>query len=786
MTQDQTLAELFAAACGLHGQQRQDYLDAHCAGDAELRRQVEQLLALDADSGFLGEAALARLRTTALARADAPMPSQVGPFRIEAVLGRGGMGVVYRARQTEPDRAVALKVLGPGLGSEVARARLQTEAAALARLQHPGIAQIYAAGTWGSPIGPQPYLAMELVEGETLRAWAARRSPPLRRRIELLIELCRAVHFAHQKGIVHRDLKPGNVLVDAAGRPRVLDFGIARFVDGDGERASHTLTGQVLGTLAYMSPEQAEGRTDAIDIRSDVYSLGVLGYELLAGRLPIDVVADPITVGLRRLSEEAPRPLGEQDRGLRGDVQTIFAMALRKEPERRYDSALALADDLERWLAHQPIRARPATPWYVTRRFAQRHRGLVAGTAFGLAALVAGAIAALAWALRASAAEARASDEARVANRAISFVESLFHAAAPRASLGATVTARDVVAAGRASIEREFADEPAIRLRLSRLLGLILIELGDFANADPLLADTVATLQARGADADELARALSGAARAKMMLGRLEDAKALYGDALAACERLGQSDSLLAGRCLAGLAQVAREQRDFPVAMQCFARARELVDRHGSARDRADLLVQVAVAHQLQRQLDEAVALFAEVEALVPVEQDPLFAGLVATNLGNLRVAQQRFDAAEPLFERALALGERYLGSTHPQLIRRLCNLASVYGSTDRVALAEPLLERAVSLATNIDGSHDDSVAVALQGLGNVRGMQGRADEALALWERALEIHVRRGAKGHRDQLRVLENMAKLLEMRGDAEAAARVRARMATLQSAK
>lgn len=475
---------LFLAACRVQGAERAAVLDAECRGDAALRREVEDLLRLDAGTPFLDEDDLRELR--APLAAPAPLPDRIAGFRILSVLGSGGMGVVYRAEQANPPRQVALKVLAPGLGDAAARSRFALEAEALGRLQHPGIAQILQAGTYTSPAGEQPFLAMELIDGEALPDWAARTRPGPRAALQLLIEICAAVQHAHQKGLIHRDLKPGNVFVDRQGRAKVLDFGIARFVDGT--RTLQTMTGQVLGTLAYMSPEQANGHHDRIDVRTDVYALGVIGYELLAGALPIDVQGAPFTTALRRLVEEEPLPLGQHDRRLRGDLQTIFAMALRKEPHRRYGSAQALADDLQRYLAHEPILARPATTIYLVQQFARRHRGLVAGGVLAGLALVLGTVVSLAWAVRAEAAERQAKAEARVANRTVEFVRGLFAAAAPRVALGQTITARDLVAEGSRNIGRDLADEPVLRARLAGLLGNVLIELGDHTTAEPMLS----------------------------------------------------------------------------------------------------------------------------------------------------------------------------------------------------------------------------------------------------------------------------------------------------------
>ena len=224
------------------------------------------------------------------AAARAPdLPPRVGRYRPLRVIGQGGMGVVYEAEQEEPRRRVALKVIRPELATEDLRRRFAHESLFLGRLQHPGIAQVYEAGTAETPDGPLPFIAMELVDGARLHEWArggAAGRQALRERVELMIALCDAVHHAHQRGLIHRDLKPGNVLVDGEGRPRVLDFGVARPADVDLGTSLVTTHGELVGTLSYMSPEQLAGDPNDLDTRSDIYALGIILYEILAGRFP--------------------------------------------------------------------------------------------------------------------------------------------------------------------------------------------------------------------------------------------------------------------------------------------------------------------------------------------------------------------------------------------------------------------------------------------------------------------------------------------------------------------
>ena len=325
-----------------------------------------------------------------------PRLPKIDRFTILEQIAEGGMGVVYRAEQDHPRRVVALKLIRPGLFRDEVLKRFQFEAELLARVQHPGIAGIYDAGEAETDAGRQPYIALEYVEGSPVTEYAEANDLSTAARLDLLARICDAVHHAHQKGIVHRDLKPGNILVvepdddggngatpisqstDPVGQPKVLDFGVSRLVQEHGvENERITQTGFLVGTLAYMSPEQASGGQD-VDTRSDVYSLGVIGFEMLSGRLPHEVKDLPLIQALRTIQEKAAPRLDSVDRRFRGDVSIIVGKALESESEQRYGSAAALADDLRRYLAHQPIGARPPTFTYQLGRFVRRHKALVA------------------------------------------------------------------------------------------------------------------------------------------------------------------------------------------------------------------------------------------------------------------------------------------------------------------------------------------------------------------------------------------------------------------------
>ncbi|MCO6438806.1 MAG: serine/threonine protein kinase [Phycisphaerae bacterium] len=306
-----------------------------------------------------------------------PIPQRIGPYLIQRRLGLGGMGIVYEGEQENPRRLVAVKVVRGGHYVDDYRVRLfQREVETLARLKHPAIAAIYEAGRTADG---QHYFAMELVRGMRLNDYVLDRHVPLRQRLELFMKICDAINYAHQRGVIHRDIKPSNILVDAEGNPKILDFGLARITDSEmGATTTGSLVGRIMGTLPYMSPEEARGNPDEIDVRGDVYSLGVILYEMLTGSLPYTVSRQAIPEAIRVICEEVPRRPSQFDRSLRGDLETIILKSLEKERARRYQSPAALAEDVGRFLRNEPILARRTSTLYLTRKFVQRHSIVVA------------------------------------------------------------------------------------------------------------------------------------------------------------------------------------------------------------------------------------------------------------------------------------------------------------------------------------------------------------------------------------------------------------------------
>jgi len=388
------LMELFDEAVTKTPEQQKRLIEEIAEKDRALASGLRRML--EADAAGMGHDDQDDLPET--------MPERIGKYAILEVLGIGGMGVVYRARQEHPRRDVALKVMRSSLASRSALRRFEYEAQILGQLRHPNIAQVFEAGTHDDGSGGVPYFAMEYLEDtQPITAFAASRGLDVRQRLELFAKVCDAVHHGHQKGVIHRDLKPSNILVDADGEPKIIDFGVARATgSGMAFTTMRTEVGQLVGTLQYMSPEQCGGDPNDLDTRSDVYSLGVVLYEMLTEQVPYDLSRVALHDATRVIRETTPASLGSVSRALRGDVETICRCALHKERDARYASADALADDVRRYLDGRPILARPDSVWYVMRKAGGRHWKALTAVA---AILVLIAVSAILWARAGRAAE---------------------------------------------------------------------------------------------------------------------------------------------------------------------------------------------------------------------------------------------------------------------------------------------------------------------------------------------------------------------------------------------
>jgi hypothetical protein len=397
--------QLLHSAIQREPSQRIAFLRAACADDDSLLQQVRSLLfSFERSEDFIERPPLSLFGVAAavsgLNDSGLKTGTVIGRYRVVRLIGEGGMGGVYEALQENPHRTVALKFINHVLVNREVIRRFEQESEALGRLQHPGIAQIYEAGTTDTGYGPQPYFAMEFIHGEALREYADNHRLNTAARLDIMARICDAVHHAHQRGLIHRDLKPENILVDETGQPKVLDFGVARITDGNPHaELLRTGIGQLVGTLPYMSPEQALADPMELDTRSDVYALGVMLYELLSGRLPY-VLGERIHEALQVIREEDPVRLSSISRDYRGDIENIVAKALEKDKTRRYSSASELAADIRRHLRDEPITARSPSATYQLQKFARRHKALVGGAAAVFVVLLGGVATSTSLAIR--------------------------------------------------------------------------------------------------------------------------------------------------------------------------------------------------------------------------------------------------------------------------------------------------------------------------------------------------------------------------------------------------
>ncbi|HWD35325.1 MAG TPA: serine/threonine-protein kinase, partial [Casimicrobiaceae bacterium] len=454
------------------------------------------------------------METTTLSLTSAPQPERIGPYRILHVLGEGGMGIVYEAEETEAlKRRVALKVIRAGLDSREVFARFQLERQALAVMDHPAIAKVLHAGT--AETG-QPFFAMELVKGLPIVRYCDMRRLSIAERVELFIAVLQGVQHAHQKGVIHRDLKPSNVLVTeqyGAPQPKIIDFGIAKALGAQlAEQTLVTRWGQMIGTAAYMSPEQADSSTVDVDTRSDIYSLGVMLYELLVARLPFDPEAVGVHAFLARLAaadtvpptpSERLNTLGDEQarvassrradparlrRELRGDLDWIVMKAMEPDRARRYETANAMAIDLKHHLANEPVTARPPSAPYRMSKFVQRHRLGVLTAALVTAAVVVSAVSAELGLMRARRAEAKTAQEAAAAKQVADFLVDLFNVADPsQRAAGDSLTARQILDRGATRVLAGLSTQPLLKSRLMTTLGSVNEALGRFEPARALL-----------------------------------------------------------------------------------------------------------------------------------------------------------------------------------------------------------------------------------------------------------------------------------------------------------
>ncbi len=756
--QRERVKDLLAQAARLEPGQRISFIKSRAGADEDVAAEALDLLPTLDDSMFLATPTGAGL-TQAL---DPTMQLGVGPgqsigrYRLLQLIGEGGFGSVFLAEQTEPvHRRVALKIIKAGMDTRQVIARFEAERQALAMMDHPNIARVLDAGATDAG---RPYFVMELVRGAAVTAYCDSRQMSISERLRLFRQVCNAVQHAHQKGIIHRDLKPSNVLVsEADGRPvpKVIDFGIAK---ATGARLTDltifTEMHQLIGTPEYMSPEQAEVSGVDIDTRSDVYSLGVMLYELLAGSTPLErarIRSTSLAEIQRLIREEEPpppslrvatlastppaaaTPLGKDVDSsssamdiarkrqsepshltavLRGDLDWMVMKCLDKDRSRRYATASALADDIGRYLADQPVLATPPSRSYQLRKFARRNKSMLVGVAAVFLMMVLGTIGSTVGFIKATEAKKLAVKNAEESLRAAAkaaavsnFLREMLSSVDPAKSLGKEVTIRQALDDAAEKVESgSLKDQPAVEADLRSTIGTAYLALGHYPEAEKHLRRTL-----------ELRKNLSG-------------------------------DDVLAGLAtdLGNLADAASAQGQFveqeKLIRECLEIRRRLYS--GDHKDVADAEQGLAAALRVQGKLSDAephyrAALDMRRRLFGPVHED---VGQSLNSLALLAQNKKDYVEAESLFREALEIRRKTLGDTHPVVADALNNLANLMQSQSRHKEAEPLHREALDIRIKVLGPEHPGVAQSMNNLANALLDQKDAVSAESYYRQAWEI----------------------------------------------
>ena len=741
---------LFEHALNRPPDERASFLETACDGDPALLDEVRSLLAADADAHPLFDSlAVDAIALPADLLPNGILPSEgerVGPYRVVEPLGRGGMGAVLLAERADGqfEQRVALKLIRGGAASEQIVRRFQSERQILARLQHPHIARLLDGGLTDDG---RPYFAMEYVDGVPLDQYCDANDAFTDKQIQLFRMVCEAVQYAHRRLVVHRDLKPSNILVTSDGTVKLLDFGIAKVLSDDGAPAAGTLTqtGHAVMTPAYAAPEQL--RRGPVTTATDVYALGVVLYELLAGRRPHDLSGCTPAEIERAVCEQPPDPPSAvappgRRRALRGDLDVIVMKALRTEPERRYASAEQLADDLQHHLDGRPVTAQPDTVGYRTRKFFQRHRASVTA-----ATLIVMLIAALVgfYTIRLAQERDRARLEATTATLVSDFLQGLFAVSDPSASGGEDLTARAVLDQGAERIEHELADQPVVQARMMHVMGEVYQSLGAFDAAAPLLERALALRrESLSAEHLDVASSLNSLAVLRQETGQYAAADSLFRAALALQEKgLGPDDPAVAAT-LHNWGTLLHVQGQYERADSLFQRALTIrTAQFGAADPRtASTLNERATLRFDQDDLEGAETLYRQ--ALEVRRRH--FEGDhpdVAASLNNLAMVLRhkgQFDDAEALYREALAVRERLYDGPHPDVAHTLNHLARLYSSRGEYAAAEPVARRALAMRIEVFGAEHVETTASMGNLAGILGGLGRHEEQATHYRRALGI----------------------------------------------
>ncbi len=667
------------------------------------------------------------------------LPAPIGPYRLLKLIGEGGMGEVWLAEQVEPiRRRVAVKVIKAGMDTKEVVARFETERQALALMNHPTIARIFDGGSTASG---RPFFVMEYVPGVPITEHCDTSRLSTEKRLELLAQVCEGVQHAHQKAIIHRDLKPSNILValiDGKHQAKIIDFGIAK---ATGQRLSDnslfTQAGSVIGTPEYMSPEQADLTTQDVDTRTDIYSLGVILYQLLTGELPFgsrELRSSSHEELKRKLREvEPPRPstklssLGEDARDaaksrgtdprslrrhLQGDLDAITMKAMEKERGRRYATPSELAADIERHLRNEPVLAQAPSNTYRLRKYIKRHRVGV-GVALGLLVVLVGFAATTgvqarriaAQRDRANAERDRANREAATAKHVSAFLTRMFNVSNPSEALGNSITAREILDRASNEMESELSNDPMLQARMMDTIGSVYTNLGLLPRAQALLQKALEVRRsALGPDHPDTLNTAEQLGIVYWQEGRYPDAEKLMSDTLGRRRRLfgDEADSTLWAMNNLGLVYFFEGR--LAEAEQLHRRALETRRRLKGPDDRDTLSSanNLAEVYLRANRLPEAESLLLttfEAKRRVLGADHPSTLNSM-TNLGILRAQQRRFGESERLFRETVVAQRRVLGPEHPDVLGNSGNLGFVLTQQGQVADGEKLLRD--TLATEL------------------------------------------------------------------------------------
>jgi eukaryotic-like serine/threonine-protein kinase len=750
----QRVQTLFHEAADLPASEQRVFLETQCGGDAGLVSEVLILLEEDARGGSLLDGDVAEVASQIFN--DSPSGSlpfkEFGPYRIKQALGEGGMGVVYLAEREDLGNEVAIKILRDAWVSPARRERFNAEQRTLAQLNHPSIARLYDADT--SPDGT-PFFVMEYVQGIPLTNYCKAQKCSIAERLRLFRAVCEAVLYAHQHAVIHRDLKPSNILVKGDGSIRLLDFGIAKHLENLGELVDQTITGLRMMTPAYAAPEQIRG--EQVGIQSDVYSLGVVLYELLAGRLPFDLTKCSPSQAEKVLTEqEAEKPSDvsgkaaasaeTNGRGVTAsrtawaDLDVLCLTAMHKDPQRRYQSVEALIRDVNHYLDGEPLEARADTWHYTLGKFVRRHWRLVSAAAVVFALLV-GLV--IFYTVRLTRARNAAVMQAARTQRIQRFMLNLFQGGDPAA--GPADDLRVVTLLDRGVQEaRNLDTEPAVQAELYETLGGIYQKLGKLEQADSLMESALAKREALyGPDSTETAKGL-------LALGSLRDAEARYGDA----ERLIRQ-------------ALDRDRRQLPANDPAVAKA--MLALGGVLEDRGAYEQSIAI-------LEQTVQLYSAPGA-EPVElADSLY------ELANAHFYAGHYEKSGEINERALAMYKQIYGERHPRVAEILINLGAIQLDTGHYAAAEQYDRQALDIVQAWYGKDNPETATDLTILARSLVYQKRYAEASDLLQQSLVIKERTFGKVHPSVASTLNELGSVALQEGKYDAAEQYFTRMADI----